>query len=114
MAAMTPEEFFNIMANAPEPTPVFFRLYYDPTTGKPISYSMEDLPGTYITIDADAYHRSSMRIRIRDGKIVPLALSGLPKLKPGTGTPCHPCDVAIVVSQHQPNTQWSLRSDQTD
>jgi len=111
---MTPEEFWKILHDAAEPAPVFFRLYYDPTTGKPISYSMEDLPGTYITIDAETYHRSSMRIRIRDGKIIPLALPSLPKLKPGTGTPCHPCDVAIVVSQHQPNTQWSLRSDQTD
>ena len=62
---MTPEEFWKILHDISEPQPVFFRLYYDARNGRPLSYSMEDLPGTYITIDADTYRRSSFAVRVR-------------------------------------------------
>jgi|694.fasta_scaffold27117_5 hypothetical protein len=111
---MTPEEFWKILHDISEPQPVFFRLYYDARNGRPLSYSMEDLPGTYITIDADTYRRSSFAVRVRDGKIVPVTLPSVPKIVHGTGTACHPKDVTIVVHADQPNQQWRLRSDQTD
>ncbi len=106
---MTPEEFWHILHSMPEPRPVFFRLYYDESTGNPLFYSMDDVPGTYITIDAETYARSSMRVRVKDGNIVYLKLPRRPKLVPGSGTPCHPQSVAIVVDPDQPNTKWSLK-----
>ena len=53
---MTPEEFWNVLHSAPEPRPVFYRLYHD-VTGVPLFYAMEDLPGTYIEIDQDTHTR---------------------------------------------------------
>lgn len=106
---MTPEEFWHILHSVPDPPPVFFRLYYDENTGNPLFYSMDDVPGTYITIDAETYARSSMQVKVKDGNIVHLKLPRQPKLVPGSGTPCHPQSVAIVVDQDQPNTKWSLK-----
>lgn len=111
---MTPEEFFNILNAAPEPQLIFYRLYYDSATGRPLFYSMEDLPGTYITIDAETYARSSMRIRVRDGKIIPVLLPGPNKLVPGTGTTCHPNDVTLVVPHTHAHISWSLKKHDTD
>jgi hypothetical protein len=106
----TTENFFKAWAewDRQEPDPVFFRLYHD-EQGLPVVYSMENLPGTYIEIDQDTYARSSMRVRVRDGKLVELTWKTTQKITPnGEGTPCDPSDVAIVTkSQH--NTKWSKR-----
>lgn len=111
---MTPEEFWHILHSVPEPVPVFFRLYYDESTGRPLFYSMEDQPGTYITIDRETYARSSMRVRVKNGELIPVSLPLVPKLVPGQGTPCHVQDVALVVAADQPHTKWNLRSYETD
>ena len=52
--SMTPEEFWSILHDAPEPEPVFYRVYYS-DDGTVICYSMEDLPGKYINIDQTCY-----------------------------------------------------------
>jgi len=93
---MTEQEFWDILFDAPEPKPVFFRLYYN-SAGVPLFYSMEDVPGTYIEIDADTYARSSMTVRVRDGKIVEISCRPTYKLTPSdTGTKCNVHDVAVV------------------
>jgi hypothetical protein len=72
---------------------------------------MEDLPGTYIDIDAETFARSHTNIRVKDRKLVEIAQTTSAKLIPGdTGTPCDPTDVSIVVSKQQPNTKWSKRT----
>jgi len=112
---MTPEEFWKILHDMPPAPTVFYRLYYNEDTGIPVNYSMEDLPGTYITIDADTYARSSMRVRVKNGKLVPMSLPAVPKLVPSCqGTTCHPGDVALVVDPKHQNIKWSLRYNDTD
>ena len=93
-----------------EPKPVFFRLYYN-DTGHPLFYSMEDLPGTYIEIDAETFARGATNIRVRDGKIQEVTWKTTARLEHSdTGTPCHPRDVSIVVSTEQPHQHWSKRT----
>ena len=105
---MTLEEFWNVLHSAPEPKPVFYRLYHD-DAGVPLFYTMEDHPGTYIEVTAEQYARSQMKVRVRDGQLVELIWKTTQKLTPnGAGTPCDPGDVAIVTN-NQHNTKWSKR-----
>jgi len=99
----------------PEPMPVFFRLYYN-EDGAPIHYTMEDLPGTYIDIDAKTYATASLNVRVQDGKLIQLANKIITKklVPSATGTPCHPDNVAIVVSESQPHQRWKLKTYETD
>ena len=107
--AVTELEFLAVLAAMPEPKPVFFRLYHD-DQGRILFYSMEDVPGTYIDIDAETFARSHTNMRVRDGKLIEIAQTTSAKLIPGdTGTPCDPADVSIVVSEQQPNIKWSKR-----
>ena len=102
---MTPDEFFGALEQMPLPQPVFYRLYHN-KQGHPLFYSMEDLPGTYIDITPEQYARNSFRVRVRDGKIVPLVWQTAQKLTPSdTGTLCHTQDVAVVVDEI--GTYWS-------
>ena len=80
------------------PQKIFYRLYHD-DQGQPLFYSMEDLPGRYIEIDAKTHAEGRYDIRVIDGRIKRnLNSSNLPrKLVPDDqGTPCHPDDVMIV------------------
>jgi len=96
------------------PAPIFFRLYYN-ERGEPVSYSMEDLPGNYIEIDAETYHRSSSNVRVVDGKLVPVVYKRpTSKLTPSTaGTPCHPSDVSIVVSTENTHHCWRIKTNES-
>lgn len=97
---MTPEEFWSILHAVPEPVPVFYRLYHD-DAGVPLFYSMEDLPGTYIEIDSEAYACSASNVRVRAGQLVKVTWQVSQKLTPAdSGTQCHPGDISIVVSDH--------------
>jgi hypothetical protein len=111
---MTPEEFWAILHAMPEPKPVFWKLYYD-ADGKPIQYSMEDLPGTYIDVDPITYAHANMNVRVRDGKLVEITWLTTKKLVPGnTGLPCHPNNVAVVVAEDQPHTKWRKQTHESN
>ena len=107
---MTPEDLQKLFQSAPEPAQPFFRLYYD-DQGRPLFYSMADLPGTYIEIDQKTFARGATNVRVRDGKLVELTWATTTKLIPGnSGSPCHPDNVAVIVTEDQPHTKWSKRA----
>lgn len=103
---MTEQEFWAILAAMPQPKPVCYRLYYD-ELGRPIHYTMEDLPGNYIEIDQETYTRADPWVRVVNGAIKHISRWTSEKLvpTPGSGTGCHPCNVAIVDAQS--STTWS-------
>ena len=112
----TTENFWRALAEpALEPAPIFFRLYYN-ERGEPVSYSMDDLPGNYIEIDAETYQRSRSNVRVVDGKLVPVVYKRpTNKLTPSTaGTPCSVENVSVVVAEDQPHTKWSLKSNESN
>ena len=107
---MTPEDFWSILHNMPEPQPVFYRLYHD-GQGYPLFYSMEDQPGTYIEIDQATFARNISNVRVRDGRLVEITWTTTTKLVPGnSGSPCHPDNVAVIVAETQPYTRWSKQT----
>ena len=106
---MTPEEFWTILHAIPEPRPVSWRLYYN-EAGEPIIYSMEQLPGTYIEVDAETYALASFNVRVQEGRLIKLQ-QAVRRLAPGNiGTPCHPDNVAIVVDETEPHQRWSMKT----
>jgi len=66
------------------PKKIEYRLYYDPKTNLPIAYSMEDLPGDYITITKDEYAAGRFDIIVKDGKIKKIKNIPIGKLVPST------------------------------
>jgi hypothetical protein len=107
---MTPEEFWSILHSMPEPSPVFYRLYYN-DQGHPLFYSMADEPGTYIEIDQETFARNISNVRVRDGRLVEITWLTTTKMVPGNcGTPCHPDNVAVIVAEDQPHTRWSKKT----
>jgi hypothetical protein len=106
---MTEEEFWAILHNAPNPTPVFYRLYYN-DAGSPIMYSMEELPGNYIEVDQQTYVLAPFNVQVINSKLTYIKPKvTVKKLQPGaTGTACDSSDVCIVVSNDQPHTKWTI------
>ena len=110
---MQTDEFWSILHAMPEPEPVFYRLYHQDSV--PLFYSMEDLPGTYIEIDAETFSKSPMHVRVRDGRLVESIWRTTVKLVPGdTGTACYPDNVAIVVAETEPHQRWSKQTYETN
>jgi len=92
----------------PEPAEITYRLYYN-DDGKPLFYSMEDMPGKYIEITAEQYQKSNSHVVVRNNRLIELSFSVTQKLAPAdTGVPCSPNNVAVVVDQTEPNKKWKL------
>ena len=106
---ITEAEFWDIMSSIPEPSQPFYRLYYD-DHGRALFYSMEDVPGNYIEITQEQYAASDPMVKVTNGKIVPIRRYSSGKLVPSdTGTPCHPDNVALIVTTDQPHQCWSQK-----
>jgi len=71
---------------------------------------MEDLPGTYIEIDAETFARAPLDIRVQDGQIKQLRHLSQRLAPTDTGTPCYPNNVAIVVPDTEPHQRWSMKT----
>lgn len=106
---MTPDDFWKILHDMPKYTPVSYKLYY--VDIKPVIYSMEDLPGNYIEVDAETYALASFDVQIIDQVLVHVEPEIIVrKLRPNTdtGIACHPADVCIVVKTDLGHIKWSL------
>jgi len=93
----------------PEIQPVIYRLYHD-DQGRPIIYTMEDLPGTYIEVDRATYIHGSFGVKVVDGKLVIIEPAVVTtKLQPSQdqGTPCDLRDVCVVVDQSVEHQKWT-------
>lgn len=112
----TTKNFWEVFANLEpwQPPQVFWRLYYN-DSGIPLFYTQEDKPGNYIDITPEQYQRASMRVRVRNGKLIELNTNPTKKKIPAdTGTPCYPTDVSIVVSVDRPHQCWRIETNDTD
>ena len=98
----------------PEIQPVTYRLYHD-DQGRPIIYTMEDLPGTYIEIDQTTYTLASFDVKVVDGKLVIIqpAITAK-KLKPSQdqGTTCDPRDVCVVIDNTDKHQKWNITTNE--
>ena len=118
MSEETTRNFIEVMQSFswPEPQPISYRLYHD-RLGRPLFYSMESLPGTYIEVDPAIYAAASHQVRVRDGKLVTLdPRTETFRLRPSlhTGTACDPRDVCVVVSLDQDHQKWKKITNDID
>lgn len=94
-----------------EPQPVQqmeYRLYHD-DQGQPLFYSMQDLPGRYITVDANTYAQGRYDIRVINGQIKLPTRSRPGKIKPAdSGVACHPTNAMIIKSDS--TCYWKLQN----
>ena len=88
------------------PPNIFYRLYYD-DQGYPLFYSMENLPGNYIEIDARTFALGPTNIRVRAGKIVEITNTSSKLVPGGTETICHTQDVSIITTSGQ---RWTMKN----
>lgn len=107
---MTPEEFFAVLQDLPPASQPIYRLYHD-DQGAVLFYTMEDLPGTWISVDSLTYALSRRDVRVIDNQLVEIPkVSLVSKLRPSdTGTCCDPRDICIVVEPDRPHVRWSFR-----
>lgn len=106
---MTEQEFWAALAPLPDAPLPTYRLYHD-DTGVPLFYTMEQLPGKYIEVDADVFALAPNTVRVEAGALVYPKQPKYPRLRPSTtGTPCHPENISIVVDQNEPHTKWILK-----
>jgi len=107
---MTEQEFWDIMAAIPEPQPLTYRLYHD-DQGLLLFYSMDRVPGNYIEITAKQFHAGATNVRVKDGQLVTVKFTTTTVLDHSDhGVPCHPDNVAIVVTTEQEHQCWSKRT----
>lgn len=110
MTNETTENFISTMASFvwPESKVLEYRLYYN-QDGMPLCYSMDELPGKYVKVDAEIFALRPWNVKVVDDNLIlidpPVTVQ---KLQPNqqAGTPCHPQDVCVVV-QKQPYTKWN-------
>ena len=118
MSEETTRNFFEVMRSFrwPDPEPIFYRLYHD-QEGKPVLYSMENLPGAYIEVDQETYARASHDVRVRDGRLVVIESkrqASKLSIDPDHGTTCDPRDVCVVVDAAQAHKKWKRQTNEID
>jgi hypothetical protein len=116
MSQDTTDNFWAAFATwTPEPpTPVEYRVYYN-DEGAPLFYTMEHLPGNYITVDRETYLQAPTHARVMGGKLRVSRAQQIQKLAPSsTGVACDPRDVCVVVDPAQSHVKWNIKHNETD
>ena len=111
MTDSTTENFLQAWSEFQWPDPIvpIYRLYYN-NDGTPKCYSMEEMPDKYVEVDAETFALRPWNVRVINGKFTiitpPVTVQ---KLQPtlNLGTPCHPQDVCVIVSNAQPHVTWN-------
>ena len=115
MSNETTENFWSVWNSFkwPEPTQVFYRLYYN-EDGTPIAYSSEELPYSYIDVDPATFINANMNVVVINGELIFRQPSiTVKKLQPADrGTACDPRDICVLVSVDQPNRKWNLKTNE--
>ena len=111
---MNETEFLIVLTQAPQAPTLNYRLYYN-DAGAPVLYTMEDLDGVYIEVDAETYARAPFNVRVVNGElqyIKPKII--VQKLRPNdsVGVACDPRDVCVIVSPDQPHTKWNMEQNE--
>ena len=118
MSDDTTQNFWSVIGSFqwPDPEAVTYRLYHD-DQGRPMFYSMEALPGTYIEVDQPTYIRGSHQVRVKNGKLIVLE----PRVQvsrlvtdPDSGMPCDIRDVCVVVGIDQAHQKWKKITNDID
>ena len=114
----TTQNFLDVMQSFEwqEPDPVTYRLYHD-EQGRPLIYTMEALPGTYIEVDQATYIRASYHVVVRDKKLIVLEpKTWVSRLMPDpeVGTSCYPRDICVVVDSNRPHQKWTKKTNDID
>lgn len=87
-----------------------YRCYHD-AQGRPLQYTTEHLPGTWIEVNAKEFSLASRHMRVRDGRLIPWRSEIRQKLCPGSaGTACAIAHVAITVPETEPYQRWHTRT----
>ena len=103
------EEEYVIIWEAPAVEKPEFRLYYD-DKGQVVTYTCEQLEGSYIVIDATTFAESRPDVRVVDGRIVRSGSSAVvARLYPdNTGVLCEIEDVSIITEAE--GQYWKLKT----
>lgn len=114
MSNITQNDLAAMFHSIPEPVPVVFRLYHN-DDGSPICYTMEELPGNYIEVDATTYAIAPYNVRVINSQFTVIKpVVTVKKLQPSSnGIACDKRDVCIVVNADQPHTKWSIVTNET-
>ena len=100
-------EAYALVPVLPEPR-IEHRVYFD-DRGALLFYSMEDLPGNYVVVDAEFFSGSPTNVCFRDGELVVITPDISAKLVPGThGVSCDDRDISVV-RDHGNCLKWTKK-----
>jgi len=111
---MLDEEFIkliNASANiVNKPVDFTYRLYYNNDTGEPITYSMEELKGDFVTVTKQQYTEGRYDVIVKDNGIFKLnSIQCIRKLVPDQkGIACDLTNVLIL--DPTSNKKWNVKT----
>ncbi len=111
--AQTIDELWSLVDQTAAKLPSY-RLYHD-DQGYVLYYSMDDLPGKWISITAEQFARADSHVKVVDSKIVPLNRIQFKKLVPADhGINCSTDSVAVVIPDCDSGQKWCLKTYEAD
>lgn len=102
--------FFKAITNMKHVTKVApkYMLYYNKDNGKPLFYSMDEVDGDFVVVDAETYVHANYNLYVKGGVLIKKIYKDISKLtQHGNETTCYDTDISIVSNN---GTAWSLRS----